>query len=476
MRRSGSFPAILAIATTMAVASAIAPAVPAAAASPSPVYGFGTNQLGELGNGTTTSTPSLLPTRASGPPGTVRQLSTGLRSSGALMADGTVWTWGDNYYNQLGYNTGGAVVTTPRQIPGLSGITQLALGAEGNGYAVGPAGNVWAWGDNSHGQLGNGTTTSSVTPILVPGLSGITQVAAGPYYALALGSDGSVWAWGDNASGSLGDGTTTDRSIPQRLQSLSGITQVVAALASYAVRSNGTLFSWGSNSLGQLGNGTTGGFTTSPAPVPGLPGVTQVASGGASVLAIDNLAERLWAWGYNGCGDLGDGTTTSRSSPELIGMVGVSQVMQGGEGILGVSSAAIRYDGRLWTWGCNGTGWLATGTTAATTTPTLVTNLTNVSQFAFGNDAVGFYGSFSLAVGTLAGTVPNLIGDTRVQASAALTAAGLGLGTTTSVVDYTCNSIGLVRSQNPSAGTSVLPGSAVSITIGKAPPPTYQCP
>src|SRR5262249_11193694 len=137
-------------------------------------------------------------------------------------------------------------------------------------------------------------------PILVPGLSGITQVAAGPYYALALGSDGSVWAWGDNASGSLGDGTTTDRSIPQRLQSLSGITQVVAALASYAVRSNGTLFSWGSNNLGQLGNGTTGGFTTSPAPVPGLPGVTQVASGGASVLAIDNLAERLWAWGYNG--------------------------------------------------------------------------------------------------------------------------------------------------------------------------------
>jgi alpha-tubulin suppressor-like RCC1 family protein len=467
----------------MALASAIASAAPAAAApdrlsavSSSPIYGFGTNQYGELGNGTTTATPSLLPARASGPPGTVRQLSTGLRSSGALMADGTVWTWGQNYYNQLGYDTGGAVVTTPRQVSGLSGITQLALGSEGNGYAVGPGGSIWAWGDNSHGQLGNGTTTPSVTPILVPGLSGITQVSAGPYYALALGSDGSVWAWGDNSSGSLGDGSTTDRWIPLRLQGLSGITQVVAALASYAVRSNGTLFSWGINTAGQLGNGTTGGFTTSPAPVPGLPGVTQVASSGASVLAIDNLAERLWAWGYNGCGDLGDGTTTDRNSPELIGMVGVSQVMQGIEGILGVSSAAIRFDGRLWTWGCNGTGWLATGTTAASTTPALVTNLTNVSQFAFGTDAVGFYGSFSLAVATLAGgPVPNLIGDTKAQASAALTAAGLVLGTVSSVVDYTCDSIGLVRSQNPAAGTSVPLGSAVSITLGKAPPPPRQC-
>ena len=458
---------------------------PRAAAAPnrlsavpsSPIYGFGTNYSGVLGNGTTTSTPSLWPTRASGPPGTVSQLSTGLRSSGALMADGTVWTWGNNHYNQLGYDTGGAAVTTPSQVPGLSGITQLALSFEGNGYAVGPGGSVWAWGDNSYGQLGNGTTTPSVTPILVPGLSGITQVSAGPYYALARGSDGSVWAWGDNAGGTLGDGTTTGRWIPQRSQYLRGITQVVAAGASYAVRSDGTLFSWGDNSDGQLGNGTSGGYTTSPAPVPGLPGVTQVASSGVSVLAIDNLAERLWAWGYNGCGDLGDGTTKDTDSPELIGMTGVSQVMQGGEGILGVSSAAIRWDGRLWTWGCNGTGWLATGTTADATKPTLVTNLTNVSQFAFGNDGGPLTGgSFSLAVGTLPGTVPSLIGDTLAQAGAVLTAAGLGLGTVSYVTDYTCATIGLVRSQSPSAGTSVASGSAVSVTIGKAPPPPSQCP
>jgi hypothetical protein len=265
--------------------------------------------------------------------------------------------------------------------------------------------------------------------------------------------------------------------IPQRSQYLSRITQVLAAdQTSYAVRSDGTLFSWGSNFYGQLGNGTSGGVNPSPTPVPGLPGVTQVASSGLSVLAIDNLAERLWAWGYNSCGELGDGTTKDTDSPELIGLTGVSQVMQGSEGPLGVSSAAIRWDGRLWTWGCNRTGSLATGTTADAAKPTLVTNLTNVSQFALGNDAgLNYFGS-SLAIGTLAGTVPDLIGDTQAQANAVLAAVGLGLGTVSYVTDYTCTNLGLVRSQSPSAGTTVPPGSAVSVTIAKAPPPPSQCP
>jgi alpha-tubulin suppressor-like RCC1 family protein len=484
VRRSGSFPAILVIAGATAVACAglAAPAAAAphelqAVAGPA-MYGFGTNQLGELGNGTTTATPSLTPMRASGPPGTVRQLATGLHSAGALLTDGTVWTWGQNYYHQLGYNTSNTVVTTPQQVPGLSGITQIGLSDEGNGYAVGTAGNVWAWGDNSHGQLGNGTTSASNTPILVPGLNGVTQVSAGPYYVLALKSDGTVWAWGDNADGSLGDGTTTDRLRPVHVPGLTGITQVVAADASFAVRSDGALFSWGLNSLGQLGNGTTGTNTAHPAAVPGLTGVTQVASSGASALAIAGTAERVWAWGGNSCGQLGDGTTTGRNTPELIGMVGATQITMGIFGILIVSSAAIRYDGTLWTWGCNGWGQLANGTTLATRTPTLVTSLNHVSQFVFGDDSPTLFnvGAYSLAVGTLPATVPSLSGDTTAQASQALQAAGLVLGTVSSVIDYSCNNLGTVTSQNPPAGTSVNPGTAVAITIGKAPPPPHQCP
>jgi hypothetical protein len=244
---------------------------------------------------------------------------------------------------------------------------------------------------------------------------------------------------------------------------------------SYAVRSDGTLFSWGLNDFGQLGHGASGGFAISPALVTGLPGVTQVATSGVSVLAVDNLAERLWAWGDNVCGDLGDGTTKDAYSPELIGLTGVSQVMQGWEGD-GVSSAAIRFDGRLWTWGCNRSGMLATGTTADAAKPTLAATLTNVTQFALGNDIGGGYFGYSLAVGTLTGMVPSLIGDTLAHAGAVLAAAGLTLGTVSYVADYTCATIGLVRSQDPPAGTFVPSGSAVSVTLGKAPPPPSQCP
>jgi hypothetical protein len=200
----------------------------------------------------------------------------------------------------------------------------------------------------------------------------------------------------------------------------------------------------------------------------GLPGVTQVATSGRSVLAVDSPAERLWAWGDNSCGDLGDGTTKDTYSPELIGLTGVSQVMQGWEGD-GESSAAIRWDGSLWTWGCNRSGMLATGTTADAAKPALAATLTNVTQFASGTDLGEGYFGYSLAVGTLLGTVPSLIGDTLAYAGTVLTAAGLTLGTVTYVADYTCATIGLVRSQDPPPGTVVPGGTAVSVVLGKAP-------
>ncbi|MGN6676297.1 MAG: PASTA domain-containing protein, partial [Streptosporangiaceae bacterium] len=201
------------------------------------------------------------------------------------------------------------------------------------------------------------------------------------------------------------------------------------------------------------------------------------ASGGASALAIPGNEERGWAWGANSCVKHGDVTTTGRNTPELIGKVGATQITMGIFGILIVSSAAIRYDGTLWTWGCNGSGQLANGTNLPTSTPTLVTSLSHVSQFTFGDDSPNLFqaGAYSLAVGTLPATVPNLSGDTTGQASQALQAAGLVLGTVSSAIDYTCNNLGTVKSQNPGAGTNVNPGTAVSITIGKAPPPPHQC-
>ncbi len=141
-------------------------------------------------------------------------------------------------------------------------------------------------------------------------------------------------------------------------------------------------------------------------------------------------------------------------------------------------AAAVRFDGSLWTWGCNASGQLDNGTPVggSATTPTPVTNLVRVSQFTFGkDDPNGLGGGFGLAIGSLPAVVPSLSGDTQGQASQALQAVGLVLGTVSTIVDGTCSNIGTVMKQKPGPGTTVLPGSAVSITIGKSPAPPHQC-
>jgi len=475
--RSGGVKVVLVMASLLGLVS-VWLAAPARAAAPVPVlYGFGTNQYGELGNGTTSATPSLSPTAAAGLPGTIRQLATGLRSSAALLTDGSLWTWGDDNLGQLGYGTNGGLITTPTRVPGLSGVTQVALGDEGSGYAVESDGSLWAWGDNSGAQLGNGSTTSTSSPVRVPLLTGVIQVAAGGEYALALRSDGTVWSWGINSHGELGDGTTYNESLPEPVSGLTGIAQVASGGAeSFAVRADGTLYSWGRNSSGELGDGTTTDIHR-PAVVPGLSGVTQVASDGWSTLAVAGPQMGVWAWGNNSCGELGDGTSTDRLLPEPIGLTGVTKIAGGDAAILQVSSAAIRSDGTLWTWGCDAVGQL--GHSGATgRVPRQVTVLAGVTAFAFGDDTGSLLhqGVYSLAAGWIPATVPNLIGDTVAQAGQALNAAGLLFGSVTYGVDYTCTNIGLVTSQSPGGGARVSAGSKVSIRVATAPRPPRECP
>jgi alpha-tubulin suppressor-like RCC1 family protein len=475
--RAGGFKAVLAMAGVLALAS-VGLAAPAGAASGPALYGFGTNQFGELGN--LTRTTSLTPVAAA-LTGTVKQVATGLNASAALMSDGTVWTWGENNSYQLGTASPGIYIT-PTQVNWLSGVARIAMSPEGNGYAVKSDGTVWAWGDNSLGQFGNGTTSSGYTPpaqVLVP--SGITQVSAGGDSSLALRSDGTVWAWGQNTWGQLGDGTTVNELIPEQVPGLNGITQVAtSAGVSFAVRSDGTLFSWGYGAEGVLGNGTTTNQLL-PEPVPGLTGVTQVATNDEATLAVAGSTERVWAWGDNHCGELGDGTTANQLSPEQIGLTGVTQLAMGQHWLLIAESAAVRSDGTLWTWGCNSSGELGLGTvTTNVLIPTQVTALTAVSQFAFGQDDNTITqccaGAYGLAVGQLPTTlVPSLTGDTVATAGTALKAAGLVLGTVTNVVDPTCGHIGKVLSQSPVAGTRVLVGSAVAIRIGTRPAPPAVC-
>jgi alpha-tubulin suppressor-like RCC1 family protein len=252
-------------------------------------------------------------------------------------------------------------------------------------------GTVWTWGNNSNGQLGDGTTTDRATPMPVSGLAGVSAVAAGSAHSVALKNDGTVWAWGSNSKGQLGNGTTTDRSTPVQVSTLVGITAVAAGAShSIALRNivgvinDGTIWAWGSNSNGQLGNGTTVD-TWIPIQVSGLTGVTAIAAGSAHTVAVRNIFSlindgTLWAWGSNGNGQLGNGTTTDSWTPVMVSGLSLMTTIAAGFN----HTIALMYNGVIWTWGNNSNGQLGDGTTTERWVVAPISGLTGVMAIAAG--------------------------------------------------------------------------------------------
>ena len=235
-----------------------------------------------------------------------------------------VASWGDNSFGELGDGT----LTTRslyRDIAAGSDVVQVVAGRTHN-LALRSDGTVSAWGINEHGALGDGTTTDRSTPVQVSGLTGVmTQVAAGEEFSLALRSDGTVWAWGRNDRGQLGRGTTSSGElVPARVAVLNRVTKVSAGRDfALALRSDGVVFAWGANRFGQVGNGAASySPVTVPVKVAGLSQVTGISAGWDSSLATEtsgiSAVTSVWAWGNNDDGQLGDGTTAGHATPERV--------------------------------------------------------------------------------------------------------------------------------------------------------------
>jgi alpha-tubulin suppressor-like RCC1 family protein len=314
----------------------------------------------------------------------------------AFTNNSTVMAWGFNQFGQLGSSkvlTGASSSSSdysdlPVQVDSLRQVTSVAAGLS-HSLAV-SGGRVFSWGENSFGQLGNGTRSNASVPVEVfqsvtTPFTNPTQVAAGAVHSLVL-ADGRVWAWGDNELGELGSTIAGATSSVTPIEvifpgAVPGTVSQIAAAGSFSVArlADGTVWTWGHNQYGQLGRadhvGERLGFVAEPAQVAGLPAsVDQIAAGLGHVLA--RVGGTVWAWGFNEKGQLGNnpvtGTTTSPNSHVPVQMlIGGSESLAGsGTPITGVvniqafgnsSLATLRSSTgkvEIWGWGENSFGQL----------------------------------------------------------------------------------------------------------------------
>ncbi len=269
---------------------------------------WGANTGGQLGDGSTTA--SSVPVPVSGLTGATA-ISAGTTQTCAVVTGGAVKCWGE-----------GDLVPTP--VPGITGATDVSAGYSEQISAKGPhacalmgTGEVKCWGNNAFGQLGDGSTVSSPTPVSASGIAGATDLVAGPYGSTCAVVAGDVRCWGRNNYGQLGDGTTTDRNVPVTVLDVAGATDVgLGAVHACARISDGSAMCWGNNNYGQLGNGAALPVNT-PAAVSGLADAAASAVGHYHSCAL-GTGGTATCWGLNGSGRLGTGNEVDAASPTAV--------------------------------------------------------------------------------------------------------------------------------------------------------------
>lgn len=334
------------------------------------VWAWGLNGSGQLGipKATNRYSPLLVMAGGSLPLADITTVASG-GSMLALKGDGTLWAWGSNAHGEVG---DGTLANRPNPVPvimgassPMNGVRAISAGQE-HSVAIRHNGSVWAWGNNSYGQLGDGTTSDKLNPVAVminstESLGNVAKVASGWHHNLAVKQDGSVWAWGASG-GAYASQVLLDSGLP-----LSDVLNVAGgAEHSAIVKTNGTVWTWGLNSEGQLGDGSfedrSGAVQVMVNATTPLSDVAAIACGALHTVVVKHDGT-VWAWGSNSNGQLG--------SDELYSRENAVQVMAYGsvplDNVVAVAcgqffTLALKNDGTVWAWGENITGQLGNGT------------------------------------------------------------------------------------------------------------------
>ena len=319
----------------------------------------------------------------------IAHLAAGSRHTCALTASGTVWCWGANTHGEVGDGTT-TLRASPVQVVGLGNVTRSITAGSGFTCALDSLQRVLCFGNNGNGELGLNDTVDRTFPVVGP-LYNVVGVTSGPMSAsvFALRDQEAITAWGANGAGQLGDGTTTDRHAPVVTQ-LPGTRFAVggAHACSLTNVTGDEVRCVGANNVGQLGDDGAESSSTTPVTVDGVSTAEGISAGSAHTCAVLHDGTAV-CWGDNDHGQLGDGTTTTAKSPVVVsGLTNVPVLLQAAQDLIaagGSHSCAVNDVGVV-CWGSNASGQLGNGTLSDSDVPSLVTNLPHAAvQVVAGN-------------------------------------------------------------------------------------------
>jgi len=361
---------------------------------------WGPNPAGNLGDRTTTTATSPVQVlRATSIPSVPDELTgaidiaAGVAHACAATTDGVAWCWGRNSSRQLGDGTttmrlGGVIVL--KASTALDGVLDVEVGGS-HSCAVREGGQAWCWGNGRQGRLGIGTTPATSGPVRMRrvggALGGVEQVVAGGAHTCARIAAGTVWCTGDNTYGQLGDGTRTTRKLAVQVEktggtALTGVVDIAAsAFRTCAATSSGAAWCWGTSEyVGGPDQGTevtdrTRATRVKQANGQPLTGITRIATGLEDSCAI-GTGGQVWCWGHNLRGAAGNGTTTPQRRAVQVTYQNSVPFTDATDIAVGrYFACAITSESETWCWGSSKFGTIGDGgTTTNPTHPTPVDN------------------------------------------------------------------------------------------------------